>query len=510
MPTTEHRLEGLLEVAGLLSAQLEPARLLPSITRLAARVAEAETASLLLVDPASGELYFDVALGLPPELQKTRLKPGQGIAGWVAAEGRPLVVADVRADPRWDSGMDRRTGFTTRSILAVPMKSAGRVLGVIEVINKRRGRFGEPDRGVLEAFAAQAAIALENARLFATVSGEKRKFETVLAEMGEGALLADAKGSTRLANASAASLLGLSAVEGLGVGTGALETAFAGFRVEPPLERLLAGDSEQRFEAVREAPKPLVLAGTVRPLSDGALWVFRDVTAERHEEALKQEFFSLISHKLRTPLVSVLGFCDVLLKDPALGEQQRQAVRVISDRGRSLAALVDKLLKFTWLHGAHAAGLRKESVAVERLLRHASRQFEPEIDDGRLRLEKGEGLDLRVLAEPKLAADALAYLIENAYRFNPKQVRRVQVSARAAEAAVEVSVADDGPGIPPEERRRVFKKFYQVEAKFTGQVEGWGLGLPFVDQAMKAHGGSVRLDSRLGQGTTVTLVFPTR
>src|SRR4051812_12074872 len=133
-----------------------------------------------------------------------------------------------------------------------------------------------------------------------------------------------------------------------------------------------------------------------------------------------------------------------------------------------------------------------------------------EIEDGTLLLERGEGLDFIVHVDSKLVADALSYLIENAMRFNPKPKKRVSVSARQVEGGIEVRVADDGPGIPPEDRRRVFKKFYQIEEKFTGQVEGWCLGLPFVDQAMRAHGGSVSLESKLGKGTTVALLFPTQ
>ena len=279
------------------------------------------------------------------------------------------------------------------------------------------------------------------------------------------------------------------------------------------MDRLLASSGEERFEASRERPKLLHLSGTVRPFAGegGAarrLWVFRDVTEERREEALKGEFFSLISHKLNTPLSSIIGFCDILMADKTLAEAQRDSIEIISEKGKSLSSLVDKLLKFTWLHGMRAAGLKKEPVSVERILRFASRSFEIEIEGGGLILERGEGLETLVLADGKLVADALGYLIDNATRFNLKPVKRVRVSAMPTAGAVELRVQDDGPGIPPEDRRRVFKKFYQVEEKFTGQVEGWGLGLPFVDQAMKAHGGSVRLESKLGKGTTVTLVFP--
>src|ERR1017187_9159641 len=122
MPSREsQRFELLLEVARLLSSKLELAELLTSVLELASRVVDAETASLLLLDEATQELYFDVALGLGDDLSKVRLKLGQGIAGAVAQTRKPEIINDARADPRWSPRMDEQTGFVTRSILAVPI-----------------------------------------------------------------------------------------------------------------------------------------------------------------------------------------------------------------------------------------------------------------------------------------------------------------------------------------------------------------------------------------------------
>ena len=121
--------------------------------------------------------------------------------------------------------------------------------------------------------------------------------------------------------------------------------------------------------------------------------------------------------------------------------------------------------------------------------------------------------DLQTVGDPALLKDALRNLIENGIKFTPnggkKDARKVTLWAQAAGGNVEIHVEDRGPGIPPEEREKIFKKFYQVESSFTGQVEGWGLGLPFVRKVVEKLEGSVRLESKIGAGTTFILTLPT-
>ena len=128
---------------------------------------EVEAASIALLDEEMGELVFTVAAGGgAAEVKKLRLKMGQGVAGWVAQEGRPLIVPDVQKDSRFYPGVDQITGFTTRSILCAPLKSRDRVLGVIEAMNKIGGSFDGNDLRLLESLAAFVIIAIENARLY--------------------------------------------------------------------------------------------------------------------------------------------------------------------------------------------------------------------------------------------------------------------------------------------------------------------------------------------------------
>jgi GAF domain-containing protein len=164
-------LERLLEISSLLSSTLNLDELLGQIMSSATELTGAETSSLLLLDEEAGELTVEVATGAAGEaVAREHVPVGQGIAGWVVEHGEPLVVADPKSDPRFYGGIDEKTGFETKSILAVPMTTKERTIGVIEVINKLEGGFDERDVRVATALASHAAVAVENARLYARLA----------------------------------------------------------------------------------------------------------------------------------------------------------------------------------------------------------------------------------------------------------------------------------------------------------------------------------------------------
>ncbi|NOS35220.1 MAG: GAF domain-containing protein, partial [Deltaproteobacteria bacterium] len=121
--------------------------------------------SLLMIDEEKDDLYFEIVVGEGADnIKGVRLKLGEGIAGWVAQEGKPVLVPDVSKDPRFSNKADRSSSFETKSVVCVPMKSKGKCLGVIELINEvEDGSFGEEDLLMLMILADYTAIAIENA-----------------------------------------------------------------------------------------------------------------------------------------------------------------------------------------------------------------------------------------------------------------------------------------------------------------------------------------------------------
>ena len=162
----------LIEITASLNSTLRLEELLDLVMKSAADLLEGESASLLLVDEETGDLVFQVATRAGDErIAGTVVPAGQGIAGWVVEHAEPAVVASPREDPRFYGGIDESSEFQTRNLVAVPLKVKDRVIGVVEVLNKREGRdFDEKDLEIALALTNQAAIAVDNARLYARLA----------------------------------------------------------------------------------------------------------------------------------------------------------------------------------------------------------------------------------------------------------------------------------------------------------------------------------------------------
>jgi putative nucleotidyltransferase with HDIG domain len=162
------RLNLLLQLGRILNSTLDHREVRRRAMEAATQLMKAEVGSLLLLDAKRGHLYFEVALGEKEETVKTvTLNVGEGIAGWVAKNGEPLLVNTPDKDPRFFKGVDGKTGYKTRNMICVPVKTKGRVIGVLEAINKKgtRGFSGE-DLSLFASLADLVAIALDNARLY--------------------------------------------------------------------------------------------------------------------------------------------------------------------------------------------------------------------------------------------------------------------------------------------------------------------------------------------------------
>lgn len=170
-------LSKLVEINGIINSTLNISHLLSIIMEMIKDIMRAETSTLLLFDEASNELVFKVALGDAGEelKEKYRVKIGQGVAGWVAQNRKAVIVNDVYNDPRFDPAYDKNTGFVTRSIICSPLLFKGKLIGVIQAINRVSGTgFDENDMNLFRVFSNQAALAVQNAIFFQRAIEEER------------------------------------------------------------------------------------------------------------------------------------------------------------------------------------------------------------------------------------------------------------------------------------------------------------------------------------------------
>jgi diguanylate cyclase (GGDEF)-like protein len=165
--TTARRLAILTDVVKTANSILEPRKVIELVVERIRQLISSEAWSLMMVDEERQELVFEAALGAKArDVTAFRLKIGEGVAGWVAQTGKPAIVNDAARDPRFSPRVDTRTKFETRSILCAPLVARGRTIGVLEIINRRGGRFTRQDLSLVLSLVEPCAIAIENAILF--------------------------------------------------------------------------------------------------------------------------------------------------------------------------------------------------------------------------------------------------------------------------------------------------------------------------------------------------------
>ena len=157
----------LIEISRDLASTLDLDTLLDDIVRAAADITHAEAASILLYDDMARQLYFQVATNIDEPTMRGLIVPlDKSIAGWIVTNRQSLRIDDAQKDTRHNSNVDQTLSHTTKSMLGIPLVTKNKVVGVLEVLNKKRGKFTDPDESMLTVLGAQAAVAIENARLF--------------------------------------------------------------------------------------------------------------------------------------------------------------------------------------------------------------------------------------------------------------------------------------------------------------------------------------------------------
>ncbi|HEX6268793.1 MAG TPA: ATP-binding protein [Anaerolineales bacterium] len=157
----------LIEISRDLASTLDLDTLLDDIVRAAADITQAEAASIMLYDDTARQLYFQVATNIDEPTMRGLIVPlDKSFAGWIVTNRKSLRIDDAHKDERYFSDVEQTIGYATKSLLGIPLITKNKVVGVLEVVNKKRGRFTDPDESMLTVLGAQAAVAIENARLF--------------------------------------------------------------------------------------------------------------------------------------------------------------------------------------------------------------------------------------------------------------------------------------------------------------------------------------------------------
>jgi signal transduction histidine kinase/DNA-binding response OmpR family regulator len=343
-------------------------------------------------------------------------------------------------------------------------------------------------RSVGRAFNAMAED-LERAQQ--ALAEERERLAVTIESLGDGLLVTE-DGVVVERNPRAEELLG--ALE-----TGTLLGEVAA--MPDPLDAL-AGEV-----VVETGPRTLAIAAARLGFTRGLVWTVRDVSERVRLERLKSEFVATASHELRSPLTSIKGFVELLHTSPGLSERQREWVDIVLSSTDRLVELVNDLLDVARVEAGRVE-IHRRPTDVGALAQEVAALIGPRLAsrDQELRLELPDDLP-RAMADPARLRQVLTNLLTNAHQYTPPG-GHIALRAQQAERALRIEVADDGPGMTPEQTDRVFERFYRAPGTGAARPPGSGLGLAIVRALVDLQGGTTAVDSRPGHGSTFVVTLP--
>jgi two-component system, OmpR family, phosphate regulon sensor histidine kinase PhoR len=443
---------------------------------------------------------------LPKALASAHLEEEGGTLRLVMPDGRVVSepdgtfqVQDGRvhtSDPQLVEAFNAvlpETGAVPTEPTAFSLSAGGRA---VLVAAERRG---DVVRGVRLSVRALESLLAEQVDP-RVVSGEPVRFtlQPVPREVNEGGLMGRLVSEVAQARASALGPAGLA--------ERVLPSPLQDFR----LVVLPTGEDPVARASTRNRVLYGVLLGLFYlTLTFGVVYTGRALYREAQLSRMKTDFVSLVSHELRTPLTSIRMFIETLalgrLKDPA---QMQEVLTLLTRETERLSIFIERVLDWARIEGGRKV-YQRAPLPVTSLVEAAVAAFRAQRLEG--------GVDLKVDVQdglPQLDVDkdamagALLNLLQNAYKYSGPEDRRIVLSVRGGNRHVDLSVEDNGVGIAPKERKRIFERFYRVDNLLTRRTEGSGLGLAIARRIVEAHGGRIGVYSELGKGSRFTIHLP--
>jgi len=487
-----HELETLAQIGRTVTALLDLDEVLTTVVEAAVRLTGAEEGSLLLFDEDSGELYMRASKNFDEEFARAfRLHVRDSLAGQVLTSGRPVIVDE-------SSPQKIKTSYLVHSLIYVPMRLRGRVIGVLGVDNRTAGHtLTDQDMTVMLAMADYAAIAIENAQLYHRSEIERSKLETILTQTENCVIVVDPEDRLLLVNRAARQVFG---VDGKLVGRSVVET----FEDVKLLKLLCAKGNLPRREEIEVADERVFSAQRTPIEGVGQAIVFHDITHLKELDQIKSEFVTTVSHDLRSPLTAILGYLELIERAGSVSEQQSEFIRRAQISVKQITDLVNDLLEL----GRVEAGLdiAKEDTPLVVLARYAVEGLRGTAESKGVTLEVDLSHAVPLInGDPVRMRQMIGNLLDNAIKYTPEG-GKVRVAVEAEGDQVILRVSDTGPGIPPADQPYLFDKFFRA-SNVPDDMPGTGLGLSIVKSIVDNHGGRIWVDSKLGDGTTFTVIF---
>jgi PAS domain S-box-containing protein len=503
----------LLEILRAITQELNLDNLLVRILTISAEMLAGQ-AGLIILRKEEGGWEVAATHGIPPAFLRyldpllAEVKYHEDPAGFELPEINRLLQNLART-----ASLGLLTG------VGLPLIAHNRVIGVIFIFRNYAGVFSANDRALLQSFADQAAIAVQNAELYTQVSREKQRMDALLDSAADGILILTADHIIERCNPALARMLGMPVEnirgqahenvirwsrqkEGM-----TLEQAEAGgWPLTPNATLYTEGDLE------RPNSRPLPVGITYAPLLSpegnliNIIATIRDITRFREAEELKSTFVSVISHELKTPVALIKGYVSTLRREDATWDRKvvQDSLEVIEEEADHLTELIENLLDATRLQ-AGALAINQSDLALNHLAERIAERFRTQSSIHNIIVDFPPDFPV-LLADEDRISQVLSNLISNAIKYSP-QGGEIRISGQVHSKQVVVCVSDEGPGIAPGDIPYIFDRFYR-STDVSRSTKGAGLGLYLARAVIEAHGGRIWVDPKPGKGAQICFSLP--
>ncbi|MDR3574071.1 MAG: ATP-binding protein [Anaerolineaceae bacterium] len=504
----------LLEIAQALTQELDLDKLLERILVISIEMLAGQ-AGLIALRSQTGGWRVRVSNGLPPAFLRyvepllTQIPPDPE-----NPQNYELSEINRRlASLTFTASMGSLTG------VALPLLARSKVVGVIFIFRGYPGGFSANDRSLLQSFATQAAIAVQNAQLYSQVNEEKQRLDALLDSAADGILIFTSDHRVDRCNLAFARLYGGSPEEILASrheqiiqwanppqGLTLEQAEAGGWPLTPHAQLYVEGDLNRKNNQ-----SPLPVGITYAPLlsREGTLQniivTVRDISRFRQADELKSTFISIVSHELKTPVALIKGYVSTLRREDADWDRSivADSLAVIEEEADRLTQMIENLLDASRLQ-AGGFPIKRSDVNLPDLARRITTRFQTQTQKHTLRVDFPAGFPV-VLADETRLEQVLSNLISNAIKYSPDG--EIRVSGQIRQDNVVVCVSDQGPGIAAQDIPHVFDRFYRAP-DMARHTKGAGLGLYLSRAIVEAHGGRMWVDPEAGKGARICFSLP--
>jgi len=517
--------KALLETMADLSGELELSKLLQAMLQRATSLLGVTGGELAIYDEAARELVVVASLNIGIDSAGTRMALGEGAMGRVAQTHEPLIVPSYGA---WEGRSAKYTGATDFAVMAAPLLIGHRLVGAMATVHSDPSRrFGADDLRRLNIFAPQAAVAIENARLYTAAQRQKQYFEDLVSNSPVAIVVLDRNHHIVSCNPAFETLFGYAQREAVGrdldelISTETTRAEAIGY-TQHVLETGPVHAMGRRCRKdgslvdVEVLGVPVVVDGELV----GLMGLYHDISellqARREAEAAnsaKSQFLAHMSHELRTPLNAIIGYSEMVEEEVAdVGHPELAPdLQKIRSAGRHLLALINDILDLSKIE-AGKLELYVESFDVRDTIRDVTTTIGPLVEKNGNRLEIRCGDALGAMRSDLIKVrQTLLNLLSNACKFTDHGTVTLTAAREANGSGDEwmvFTVADTGIGMTPEQMAKLFEAFSQADASTARRYGGTGLGLAITRRFCRMMGGDVVVASETGKGSTFTVRLP--